>query len=257
MAVKLAINQSDILKGGRIHDVLFEAVGLKTQAALSHLKGKWYRNDVWLVGLSESGLLVEFVSDQNYGIKELQIDQPVGLSFQIEHHKYILESVIIGFETTLESGQGRILLELPDRMEKMLRRVYERQPVPDAMTIQVLFWHRGYVDNAPQVPGDSYWQGKLINVSAGGAGVLVGLNQKSHFKTGQLVGLQFTPQCYQKPIMSEAQVVHLEEDAEGLHLGLEFLGLEGSVNGRDMLHRLLDTVGEYRKLNHAGPGVEQ
>jgi hypothetical protein len=58
---------------------------------------------------------------------------------------------------------------------------------------------------------------------------------------------------YQKPILAEAQIIHLrpEENGGKLYLGLEFLGLEVSIDGRTILHRLADIVGEYAKLNSA------
>ena len=77
------------------------------------------------------------------------------------------------------------------------------------------------------------------------------LELKSCFSVGQLVGLQFTPMSFQKPILLEGHIRHLRED-EGdncLYIGIEFLGLEASPEGRDVLHRLLGVVSEYQAAN--------
>jgi hypothetical protein len=187
----------------------------------------------------------------------LQIHQPVGVSFQINKEKFIFDSIIIGFESTVTTRGGRILLEIPEFIEKTPRRSHDRQPVPPNLNVHVLFWHRGYADNTAHVPVESYWQGALTNLSATGAQVSVGLSLADCFGPNQLVGLQFTPMFYQKPILVEAQIIHLRrEDAEGkLYLGLEFLGLEVSIDGRTVLHRLADIVEEYTKMN-AGATAE-
>ncbi|MEN6307655.1 MAG: hypothetical protein ABFD91_07865, partial [Anaerohalosphaeraceae bacterium] len=38
-------------------------------------------------------------------------------------------------------------------------------------------------------------------------------------------------------------------DSGKCYLGLEFLGLEVSIDGRNILHRLMDVIEEYGRLN--------
>lgn len=81
--------------------------------------------------------------------------------------------------------------------------------------------------------------------------VAVGLEKRDCFFIGQLFGIQFTPICYEKPILVEGQLRHIRQDRENytLSLGIEFLGLEISLEGRAILERLLETVEEYRRLS--------
>jgi len=133
----------------------------------------------------------------------------------------------------------------------MQRRAYWRVKVPPKLNIRVLFWHRGYMDNTEEAPLDNYWQGQLLDLSAGGSRISVDVAQGSNFRTGQLVGLQFTPGYYQKPILLEAQIKHLSEipEEKQLVIGVEFLGLEVSGQGRRKLRRILDVVEDYEKQN--------
>lgn len=250
---RIFISQTE-LKEQKAIEALSEAIGLKTTARMCHMAaGKWIRNDVTLHELADSGIIIQTQNGQTTCLEKLQVQQPVGISFQIDQEKHIFDSVILGFESKLAAGGGRILIELPEVIEKMPRRSYERQAVPSNLNVQALFWHRGYSDETIRVPAESYWQGQMINLSAGGCQITVPLVISDCFRPNQLVGLQFTPMFYQKPILLEAQIIHLrlEETEKKAYLGVEFLGLEVSIGGRTILHRLMDVVEEYAKLNNA------
>lgn len=77
------------------------------------------------------------------------------------------------------------------------------------------------------------------------------IEQKEHFKVGQLLGIQFTPMSYQKPLLLESHVKYLKKKPDHLlfNIGVEFLGLEASPEGRELLSRLLDVIAEYQKMN--------
>ena len=98
---------------------------------------------------------------------------------------------------------------------------------------------------------ENYWQGELLNISAGGVQIAVALDQRPNFRIGQLVGLQFTPMSYEKPIHVEGQVRHIAQAADGqtLDVGVEFVGLEASGQGRQRLHRIINAVNEYERRN--------
>lgn len=256
---RLFVSQIE-LKDQKAIEALSEAIGQKTTTRMCHMAGgMWIRNDVMLFELADSGVVIQTLEGNTAHLDNLQVHQPVGISFQIDHEKYIFDSIILGFESTLATGGGRILIEIPEVIEKMPRRAYERQPVPSNLNVQALFWHRGYCDGTTCVPTESYWQGQLTNLSAGGCQIAVPLTISDCFRANQLIGLQFTPMFYQKPILVEAQVIHLRpEKSEGkVYLGVEFLGLEVSIDGRTILHRLSEVVEEYAKLNNASPEPSQ
>jgi hypothetical protein len=253
MMNRLFVSQTE-LKEQKAIEALSEAIGQKATARMCHMAvGKWIRNDVVLYELADSGIVIQTLNGHTAHLEKLQIHQPVGISFQIDHKKHIFDSIILGFESTFATGGGRILIEIPEVIEKMPRRSYERQPVPSNLNVQALFWHRGYSDDTVHVSVESYWQGQLINLSAGGCQIAVPLVILDCFQPNQLIGLQFTPMFYQKPILVEAQIIHLrpEETEKKAYLGVEFLGLEVSIGGRTILHRLMDVVEEYAKLNIA------
>jgi hypothetical protein len=256
------MNEREILKSEKLRDVLGLAVEKKLTAVMSYLaRGKWHMTKVSLCTLTSNTLHVEITPEETPHQVNVQINQPIGMSIQHDFNKYIFEALVAGFESSVSQARGgKIILEVPDRMERMQRRVYTRMPVPKSLNVNVLFWHRGYTDDSREVPLENYWQGKLINISAGGLQIGVDLDQGPNFRVGQLVGVQFTPMSYQKPIHVEGQVRHIAENAEGnvFYVGVEFLGLEASGQGRQKLRRIVNTVNDYQRKNElqgGGPAV--
>lgn len=242
-------NEPRILTPEEFRTVLVQTLESQSNGDITFLSGgRWYKSPVQLVSVTTDVIHIRPINDKPDRPMPLQVNQPVGLSFQLDYYKYLFETEVVGFET---SGGRIAILDFPDKVEQMQRRAYSRVPVPKNLVVKVLFWHRGYTDDTREVPIDSYWQGKLIDLSAGGAQITVELHQKSNFRIRQVVGMQFTPMCYQQPILVEAQIIHLTEavDTGLLTLGIEFLGLETSAEGRNTLHRLKDIVEIYEREN--------
>lgn len=253
MAIETTTNQIEYLEGGGLVNIISLAAFQHKTGVMTFLAfGRWQVVRVGILKCSEQTIVLEVMSSGNSVSQNIRINQPVGLSFQMDCSKYLCESTVVGVDSSVLEGQnGKVLLELPRRMQKISRRAYQRQAVPEGIHVKVLFWHRGFLDKASAVPADCYWQGQLQNLSAGGIRVAVGLEKRNCFSIGQLFGIQFTPMCYQKPILAEGQLRYIREDKEThtLSLGIEFLGLEISVEGRAILQRLLETVEEYRRMN--------
>jgi c-di-GMP-binding flagellar brake protein YcgR len=243
------MSQAELLTTQQQETFLRQAVEEGLCGTLSSLHdGKWNVFDVLISTVDEAGIHLHVMSENAENI-DLKKDQPVGICIQKEFQKYIFESCISMAQTAAPAA--KIILELPDNIQKMQRRAYERQPIPAELNVKATFWHRGYMHGSKQAPHEDYWQGKLENLSAGGAMIRVGSDQGDAFSTGQLVGVQFTPMSYQKPLLLEGHVRHLHPltDKEGLTVGVEFLGLEASTDGHNLLHRLLDVIAAYEKLN--------
>lgn len=242
---------TEMIRDRRITDILSRAVSLGLDVKVCRMcNGKWTQNTIKLLNLSEKEIICEVSESNKPHFERLQINQPVGISLHLEHNKYIFDTTVAAIH--MEGPVGTLRLDIPDHIEKMPRRAYERQPVPASIHVNVLFWHRGYEDMSLPTPKENYWQGRLNNLSASGAQVAVELSQLENFQKDQLIGLQFTPMYYQKPILVEGRIVHIQPSSSEalLYLGIEFLGLEVTTEGRDILHRLMDIVEEYARQNH-------
>lgn len=253
MTVETIVNEVEYLEGDALVNLLSLAAFHRRTGVLTFLaSSRWHAVRANILKCSDQTIVVEVISGGQSVSKNMRINQPVGLCFRMDYSKYICESTIVGLDSAVLEGQnGKVLLERPHRIEKIPRRAYQRQPVPKDLNIKVLFWHRGFLDKVGTVQADCYWQGQLADLSAGGLRMIAGLEKRDCFSIGQVFGIQFTPLYYQKPILAEGQLQHLRENKETgtLWMGIEFLGLETSVEGRAILQRLLETVEEYRRLN--------
>ncbi len=242
-----------VIRSEELKEVLAQAVDLKTPGIMSYLsRGKWRTANGSLTAVAQNSLHFGLSEEQDTCTSDVCIDQPVGISIQHEFDKYVFETAVLGTEALEEPNIRKIIhLRIPDRIEKMQRRLYARVPVPVELKVKTLFWHRGYHDEARKPPDENYWQGRLLDISAGGLRVVIESWQRGHFNVDQFIGLQFTPMSYQKPIVLEGQIKHIEEidESEKLCIGAEFLGLEASNEGRKKLRRLADVINTYQNEN--------
>jgi hypothetical protein len=247
------MNQPELLQGQEVTEILRTFVEQQTPAIMSHLsRGKWHMTKVLPTCLDGRGLCIEVVLTDKPRPVNIQIDQPVGISFKLGYNKFIFETVVTSLEPSASpDGAGRLILAVPDKMERIQRRNFFRVPVPPGLNIRVLFWYRGYTEEAGQAPAENYWQAKLLDLSAGGMQILVSQEKKTSFVVGHLLGLQFTPMPYEKPILLEGQVRHIAPTADqrDVALGLQIIGLEASVEGREKLRRLCGIVEQYHQMN--------
>ena len=251
--MELVSNEIEVLEKKELMDCLDEAVTGHRVGIMTYLaRGKWQITRVGFVSVSDHAVILEVLAKDKSDFERIQVNQPIGMSFQHDFTKYIFESSVLGIESLVNIGkQGKLLLKIPEQISKVHRRAYQRQSVPDNLTVKVLFWHRGYLDQVKTAPLEHYWQGRVMDVSAGGMRLIMSLDMQDCFSIGQLVGLQFTPMSYQKPILLEGHIRYMrdEPDRKQLYIGVEFLGLEASPEGRDILQRLLGVVNEYQVMN--------
>lgn len=253
MMENAVINQDEFAEA--IDSVLTEKIACK----VSHLaKGLWHVVKARIYSANRLTLQLELSDhNQNAGFK-IDVDQPIGISFQYKFNKYMFETTVVGFEPVNELGHcRRFMVNRPAACERVHRRAYERVPVPEDMHIDLLFWHRGYTDGQSGVPMENYWQSSLLDLSAGGMLAEIDKSHEKDFRRGQLVGLQFTPLPYEKPLLLEGQIKHIAFDSKSdkLQLGIKFVGLEASSDGREKLTRITKTVTTYS--NHSNTAKEK
>jgi hypothetical protein len=193
----------------------------------------------------------------------IQIGQPVGVNFKHAYGKFVFDTSVVGLEpSTNPQAGGTIVLAVPGRVGVVQRRSYFRVNVPESLKVKVVIWHRLSSRKPGEAP-HSYCEGRLVDISAGGAQVIIPLKPGPNgqppkeddfeFHRGQFVGTRFTPMPYEMPIMFSAQVRNIlpTADRQNLCLGLQIVGLEASDEGRQTLAQLASIVDKYYQLNQA------
>lgn len=283
-------NKVMVLRGDEPEKILQTAIDKKVPAIMSYLsKGKWHVAKVLLTDLVVNRISIESAAPKKkqYALN-IQANQPVGISFKYEYGKFVFDTTVAAFEpsSALDANQGwggTMVLAVPDRIEVVQRRSYYRINVPESLKVKVVLWHRNGSHQAKKQIQDvaenvhNYCQGRLIDISAGGAQVVVpypdeqgypeSIRRESNgnmsrtfcageldFKKGQFVGMRFTPMPYETPLVMSAQIRNILPTADGksASLGLQIVGLEASPEGREVLTRLIGIVEQYYQINQSG-----
>ena len=288
----IEMNQTAMLRGAEPRKILQILIDKKVPAIMSYLsKRKWHVAKVLLTDIGANRLNVQVLSTKRPHPINIQVNQPVGLSLKYEYGKFIFETTVAALEPssgplTLSCDKtqnekiipagGKIVLKIPDRIEIVQRRSYFRVEVPKSLKVNVMLWHRGYANGGTEYKKESpvnniiceesqstgehqvlpkhYWQGRLADISAGGAQIVVDAEQKPDFKQGQFIGLRFTPMPYEMPLVFDAQIRNILPTAneKSICLGLQIVGLEASPEGRGVLQRLCNVVERYYQINQTG-----
>jgi len=283
-------NKVLMLRGDEPDKILRTAINKQIVAIMSYLsKGKWHVAKILLTEMEGGRISIESaVPKKKQHPLNIQPEQPVGISFKYEYGKFVFDTTVISLEASSgsEADQGwggKIVIAVPDRIEVVQRRSYFRVNVPESLNVKVVMWHRGnrrqaqkQMNNEADEQLNNYCQGRLIDISAGGAQVIIpypseesapapvrdsnGNISKSvtadglEFRKGQFIGMRFTPMPYETPIMISAQIRNILPTSEGnsASLGLQIVGLEASPEGREILAKLIDVVEKYYQINQSG-----
>jgi hypothetical protein len=261
------MNEVAMLKKAEPREILVRLVDKRVSAIMSYLsKDKWYVAKVTLTELGAYRLNAEIQPSKNPNPVNIQDDQPVGISLKYGYGKFIFESKVIALEPSTDGQSGGVVvLAVPDRIEIIQRRNYFRVEVPSSLKVNTLIWPRrkqGAQNESASSNGqtqrqhdgpDQYWQGRLVDISAGGAQIALESSTKEDFKNGQFLGIRFTPMPYETPVMFNAQIRNILPTADGSNicLGLQIVGLEASLEGREVLQRLCSVVEQYHQMNQS------
>jgi len=254
-----------ILQGQESRAVLQEVVEQESPAIMSYLsKDKWHVAKVILKEVVEDGLFVEGChgSGTPHPVN-IRINQPVGVNFKHSYGKFVFDTIVVGLEPSADpQAGGRIILAMPDRTGVVQRRSYFRVNVPESLKVNVVLWHRT-ASRQETEPTHNYFEGRLMDISAGGAQVVLPVRNGRvdggpgagvpDFHKGQFVGVRFTPLPFETPVVFNAQVRNIlpTADHDAMCLGLQIVGLEASDEGRHILARIAAVVERYYDMNQA------
>jgi hypothetical protein len=283
------MNEVMMLRGAEPREILEKIIEKKTPAIMSYLAGgKWHVAKVQLTGLGAERLDVQVLPEKRPQPVDIRVDQPVGISLKYGYGKFIFDTSVTALKPSLGSaGGGTVVLAVPCRIEVVERRSYFRVNVPRTLRVNVMLWRRRGLhfavvsktsagchtaencragesqgsgsDDRRVMPVD-YWEGRLVDISAGGAQIAVDAAQStgrltagSDIRKGQFIGLRFTPMPYERPLMFNAQIRNVLPTADGKNicLGLQIVGLEASPEGRAVLQRLCNVVERYYQINQS------
>jgi len=264
------MNEVVMLEGPKTTEILQTAVDKGISVIMSYLsKNKWHVAKLVLTDLNQGSLAARTVNEyKKQHPLNVRVGQPVGMSFKYEYGKFVFDTTIVALAPSTDPhGGGAIIFETPRQIEVIQRRSYFRVNVPNSLKVKVTLWHRkGKSTHDEPLPGSQaeagpYCQGTLVDISAGGAQVMLDSNLPAGrpFRKGQFIAMRFTPLPYERPIVLNAQIRNALPRADGrtIFLGLQIVGLEASPEGRKTLNRLVGIVERYYHMNQASSAPEE
>lgn len=223
---------------------------------MSYLQdGKWIVRRAFITDIRVDNFDVAVAPHRKNENLEIQPGTSMGLSLHSKkgrgYDNFVFGTRVSAVKWSDEyNGTPRMVLEMPEEIEMVQRRSYQRVKVPKSMQVEVDLWDK----RQPQTgEGRERYSGQLIDVSAGG--VQVGLSNRytDQFKHGDYVGIEFTPLANETLLRFNGRVKSVlpTADNSGICLGLEMVGLEASAEGRLILQRICSVVEQYRQMNQA------
>lgn len=237
-------------------EILAEAAAKRTPIMLScQSSGQWLSLKSRFLSCDGSSrrLVAEYpAAVEGERAPDIEQGQCVGISFRRGHKKCIFSSVVAAkerFQVDQRNQVGALVIRWPDELCQMQRRAYFRVEPPAEQTVAVYLWPGGA--QVRQRVGSSGWPlhvGQLMDLSAGGFRVAVAGGQDPQFSVGQTVGMEFVPEPNRPPIVADAHFRHRQPiDEERVSLGFQFVGLEQSRRGQELLARLGRIAAAWRK----------
>ncbi len=194
----------------------------------------------------EDGLLKiacprEIQNDRN----AIEAGQTIGVTLRKGHRKVLFDSEFVG----RDGRTGHLIVRKPLDVQQIQRRTYARARVPDQMTIPVNLarMEAGGSVEAHAMPR----RGILLDLSAGGMSVAVPPDTRNKWRPGDMMRCLLPLGPDQEPRELTARVRGVERTQRGhLRMGMQFVGLEASAEGRATLKVIARATSRFR--NTAG-----
>jgi c-di-GMP-binding flagellar brake protein YcgR len=221
---------------------------------------RWENLQSRAVGLRDDCLLLEMPMGPQGNLHEFRAGESVGASLKLKHHKYLFLSEVA--DSAAADGRGDdgplLVLGRPTRMQRLQRRAYIRANVPDGSVARSAFWLGGRMSEpAGTSPDRPVWNGRVINLSAGGFSVRSAEESARVLETGYLMGVRLVFGVGQEAVYADACLRHIEPDEGGVILGFQFIALEHSEEGRQALRSISRKVGEFQAVAPRRDGSEE
>lgn len=172
----------------------------------------------------------------------------IGCTFRSGHRKCMFGASVLSAERTTEGL--RVTLQRPRDLQQLQRRAFERVPPPKGAVIAVRFW--------PQAEGTAnpdqrtVRHGQLEDISAGGMRIRV--PDPKDIQTDATYRCVFTPRQGRPAFLLDALLRHRAAVEDGRAcLGFQFIGLETTPEGREILDRLARFVAHLHRARQPKP----
>lgn len=245
--------------GSSLHNLtigqIVETVGTAAErhfpVDVSVWNGSWILLKSRLVGVENEHMFIEFPRGETGGLPDFTPAMKIGLAFKVRNHKYMCPVRVVG-TTDRSTGDGdtQRCLELcyPTRMDRLQKRHYARVDIPEGSIVRVALWAGGKDDEPRQPEAGVVSIGRVRDISAGGLQAVLPPDTAPAFDEGMPIGCRITfgTGTGRDVVSVDAQVRCCGRVEEGFRLGMKFLGLEQTREGKERLGVILRNMKTFQ-----------
>jgi len=236
----------------QIHECLDEAVRREVPVCLTCRTGtQWHNLHTRILHSTPEAVWLEYPAADG-PVPEITQGIEVGLSFKLKHHKHIFNATVQAVEELGLAGAAAVRaigVAAPQRLQRVQRRAYHRVDVPRNRSVLATFWSGGLPAATGEGGAPLNWEGWVTNISAGGFQVRIGGQNAPDFEVGDLVGVRIDLGQEYKEVLADARFRQQHMDERGVtYQGFQFVGLNETSQGREMLRRIAVIVCEFQRF---------
>ena len=237
----------------QIKGVIGEAVEKQVPATITiSLDISWVNYHTRVLAVTDQRVLLAMpIADDGVAPHEFCLGEKVGLSFKLKHHKYLSLLTVGGVDTLDVQDETPVpVLSVcwPVQMQRLQRRAYTRVEVPDHCIVRASFWLGSHHDEpAGTTPDRPVWIGQVRNISAGGFQLHAPPQTAEHLEVGYSVGVRLIFGTNGESVFVDAQIRHVALEDDGTSIGLQFIGLGQSSDGKAALQFIRRKVTEFQR----------
>ena len=171
--------------------------------------------------------------------------QEIAVTFKKGYHKYLFTTRAIE-QQQYEMDPGVhipcLVVHIPEQIEKIQRRAYNRAKVPEKFPVSVKFWR--------SKDQSKFWEGHLIDLSAGGLGVSHSKDGIDDIQEDEQFILEFIPLQGQETLSVTCRFRHaaaIDGNDNEVMMGFQILGLEVDEDGLRTLRRISRVVAVFQR----------
>ena len=235
-------------------ETILEAVQKQTPAIVTvPLANRWVTMKTRISKADQAGgvlALTNPMPEEGQPMPALTPGHCVTLSFRRGHRKCMGTCVVVAVNEQIPDEA--IVLRWPSELLAVQRRAYFRADVPQGMVVPARLWTGGRAKR--RLVAISKWPSvvcQLTDCSAGGLRLEVDAANDPQTQVGDPVAVEFSPLKEVGQICLDANFRYrLALPSGKFALGLQFVGLESSAAGRQMLLVLGQVSAEYLRRSH-------
>ena len=225
-----------------------------TPLVLSHqVNESWQNYRSRFLGLRGEELWLEYAQpDPGRAVPKLVVGQKLGVAFKQRHHKFVFTTRIINiaeFRLTPELAVTGVQIDWPEKVFRLQRRSFYRASVPIDRPMYVDLWQGGLAQEPDAKLRDKLvYSGQVADISAGGFRIRMVPGRDPALQCGDSIGALVRCAGLVEPLRVDGQFRHADQDEFGLLLGIQFLGLTETPEGRKTMQVINQLVSEFQRI---------